>query len=147
MQDPRVIADSRTDFSPPSLHSPYAHTSIPPSPDPRLQTSPASETIHPTPYTLNPARKSRAKRHLPWEQIELESHGLYAENLCALAKRFPQLSPMELRICALIKGMLKSWEIAERLRISEETVENHRIRIRRKLGLGKENLLRFLVEN
>jgi len=27
------------------------------------------------------SRHSRAKRNLAWERIELESHGLYAENL------------------------------------------------------------------
>ena len=90
-------------------------------------------------------RRSRAKRNLVWERIQLESHGLYAENLHLLAKRFPTLTPTELRITALAKAMLKNWQIAEKLCITEKTVENHRIRIRRKLGLVHENLQRHLI--
>ena len=87
------------------------------------------------------SRPSRAKRHLAWEQIELQSGGYYADSLRKLAARFPELSLMELRVCALIKGMMKSWEIADRLAIDEKTVENHRIRIRKKLGLASSERL------
>ena len=91
-------------------------------------------------------RKSRAKRNLAWEQIEVQSHGFYANNLHDLASRFPILTPMELRICVLIKGMLANREIAECLNICVETVENHRVNIRHKLGLrSKQNLVNYLL--
>ena len=92
-------------------------------------------------------RKSRAKPYLAWEQIELQSGGLYATYLREIANRFPNLTPMELRVASLVRGMLPNYEIAKKLSISEETVENHRIRIRRKLGLVKENLVSFLIGN
>ncbi|MDP4220082.1 MAG: helix-turn-helix transcriptional regulator [Bacteroidota bacterium] len=91
-------------------------------------------------------RRSRAKRHRTWDQIDRESGGIYALYLRDLARRFPTLSPMELRISALIKGMLRSWEISERLAIEEKTVENHRTNIRRKLGLEvSQNLQKHLL--
>ena len=101
---------------------PYAHTPKPP-------------------LANSKPRLSRAKRHIAWEQIELESHGLYAENLHALAKRFPTLTRAELRVTALAKAMLKNHEIGTRLNICEETVQNHRSNIRRKFGLSKEQSL------
>jgi len=102
----------------------------------------------PRPEPRNPVpRPSRAKRHLAWEQIDRESHGHYTENLRDLAVRFPALSPAELRIASLIKAMLPSREIGNRLFINEKTVERHRVSIRRKLGLNKESLVRFLAGN
>src|SRR2546429_569304 len=90
-------------------------------------------------------RKSRAKKFIAWEQIELASGGFYTSNLLHIARHFPVgFTKMELRIAALARAMLPSREIADRLGISEETVENHRVNIRRKLGLGKENLVEVL---
>lgn len=91
-------------------------------------------------------RKSRAKRNLAWEQIEIQAGGFYAQNLHLLASRFRNLTRMELRISVLIKGMLTNREIAESLNISVKTVENHRVNIRTKLGLlPNQNLANFLL--
>ena len=81
-----------------------------------------------------PKLRNRKKRHLAWEQAELASGGLYARNLDEVARRFPQLTPMELRVCALVKALLPSWRIGEILSISEKAVENYRVKIRRKTG-------------
>ena len=94
-----------------------------------------------------PVPGSRAKRHIPWEQAELQSNGLYAHNMEALATKYPQLSPMELRVCALVKAMLPSREIARILFIDERTVENHRTSSRRKINVRKgKTLLTYLAE-
>jgi DNA-binding CsgD family transcriptional regulator len=91
-------------------------------------------------------RGSRAKSHSAWQQHDLQSDGLYSRYLQELAARFPQLTPMELRIAALIKGALPSWEIANILYITEATVENHRVNIRRKIGLNiRDNLATHLI--
>jgi DNA-binding CsgD family transcriptional regulator len=94
-----------------------------------------------------PGRKSRAKLHHAWEVLDFQSHGLYSTQLESLTKRFPLLSPMELRVTALIKTMYSSRQIAERLSICEETVHNHRSSIRHKIGIGaKESLQKFLLK-
>jgi DNA-binding CsgD family transcriptional regulator len=85
-------------------------------------------------------KRYRPKRHLAWEQAELASHGLYGENLHRIAERYPMLTPMELRVAALIKAQLPSWRIAEILAIREETVDNHRSSMRKKIGLETGSL-------
>ncbi len=111
---------------------------------------PDHDRIHPVGLPIGTPiqrRRSRAKRHRAWEQIELQSGGLYATYLQELSKRYPSLSSMELRVAALVRGMFPSWEIAQKLGISEKTVENHRTSIRRKLGLEKGTLLTHLIGN
>jgi DNA-binding CsgD family transcriptional regulator len=92
------------------------------------------------------SRRSGAKRHPAWEKIDLESGGIYSSYHNHLAARLPILSPMELRVGALLKGKLQSDEISKRLAIKEKTLENHQNPIRRKLGLGKEELISYLIE-
>ncbi len=87
------------------------------------------------PYSSSqPKHRKRKKRHLAWEQAELASGGLYARYLDEIAQRYPQLTPMELRVAALVKAMLPSWRIGEILCISEKAVENYRVKIRKKTG-------------
>ncbi len=56
------------------------------------------------------------------------------------------LTPREIEICALIKGGLRTKDIAERLHLSPKTVSNHRDKIREKLGLKDRgaNLVSFI---
>src|SRR3954470_21684454 len=79
--------------------------------------------------------RKRRKRHLAWEQADLAAHGAYTQYLHEIADRYPQLTPMELRVAALVRAMLPSWKIGQMLGIEEVTVENHRVNIRHKLHL------------
>ncbi|MFI5202634.1 MAG: LuxR C-terminal-related transcriptional regulator [Candidatus Kapaibacterium sp.] len=105
----------------------------------------------PPPLVLNSASfdahssRHRRKRHLAWEQAELASGGVYSRNLEAIERCYPALTPMELRVCALVKAMLPSWKIAELLGVCEETVENHRVNARRKMRLSGESLAKHLA--
>lgn len=63
-----------------------------------------------------------------------------------LASRFPQLTPLELRICVFCKYEYTSMKIASELGISDKTVDNHRSLIRKKLGLDRDTRLdSFLI--
>jgi tetratricopeptide (TPR) repeat protein/DNA-binding CsgD family transcriptional regulator len=76
------------------------------------------------------------------EKLQLVHHGVLVE----LARWNPDLKPAELKICALLRTQLSTKEIATLLSVSERAVEKHRYRIRRKLGLSKEeNLVAFLA--
>ena len=91
-------------------------------------------------------RKTRAKRHQAWEQLDSDSGGTYSSFFRDLLTRYPELSMTELIVAALIKGMLQSHEISQGLSIHLKTVENHRNRIRRKLGLCiTQNLQKHLI--
>ena len=70
-----------------------------------------------------------------WEQAVHDSGGLLARYVEALARKFPTLTPMELRVCALARDLLPSWRIAQILGICEKTVENHRTSARRKMKI------------
>lgn len=52
-----------------------------------------------------------------------------------LSSTYPQLSKAEVSVCLFLKAGLRSVDIANILKTSERTVENHRAHIRKKLGL------------
>ncbi|MFQ3599124.1 MAG: helix-turn-helix transcriptional regulator, partial [Chloroherpetonaceae bacterium] len=54
-----------------------------------------------------------------------------------LARRFPQLTQTERRVCQLLVMHLRTKEIAAQMGIGERTVETHRQNIRRKMGVPK----------
>ncbi|MCW3128294.1 MAG: hypothetical protein JWO03_3952 [Bacteroidetes bacterium] len=73
-----------------------------------------------------------------------EAHRTFIIHLYSL---YPTLTPTECRICALLKSGFNSKEIASVLSTHVRNIENHRVRIRRKLGLGvKDNLNMKLTE-
>lgn len=57
--------------------------------------------------------------------------------MSVLKKHYPSLSPMEIKIAALLRLNLTSIDIAQALFLSRRTVEYHRLNIRKKLGLSK----------
>jgi DNA-binding NarL/FixJ family response regulator len=69
--------------------------------------------------------------------------------MSGLAAGFPSLSPTELLICNMIKNGLTSGEIAETRGVALSTVNHHREKIRRKLGIANRevNLATFLQNN
>jgi DNA-binding CsgD family transcriptional regulator len=82
-------------------------------------------------------RRSRRKIHACWEDADRLSNGLYSRYVQEIARAYPTLTSMELKTCALIKALKCSWEISDLLGVSEHTIENHRVHIRRKFGLTK----------
>lgn len=58
-----------------------------------------------------------------------------------LAQRFPDLSPTERKVSALIRSGLSSKEIANLLHIDYRSVEQYRFRIRKKLRVPTETSL------
>ena len=64
----------------------------------------------------------------------------------SLSLKLPELSPMEVKVCSLLILSMSSKEIAASLSLSVRTVERHRLRIRRKLGLARNaNLTTYLA--
>ncbi len=65
-----------------------------------------------------------------------------------IASKNLRLSSREIEICNLIRGGLRSKDIAELLNVSHQTVEKHRKNIRKKLGISSKdiNLSSYLRE-
>ncbi len=80
-----------------------------------------------------------------WREFERTFDRLHPEFVARLLERFPKLTTTEVRICALLRGNMSSKEIANILYTSERTIENHRYRMRRKLGLAAGESLSLLL--
>lgn len=81
-----------------------------------------------------------------WQLFEDQFRLVHADFTETLAARSPDLSPTELKVCALVKIGLTTKEVARILNIEPRSVETYRGRIRKKLGLGVgDNLQMYLT--
>jgi DNA-binding CsgD family transcriptional regulator len=110
------------------------------------------QIMHDSSEPLQIVRKFREKlKELPcdsidWTKFEAEFQRTYPEFRAKLMEKYPSLTKMEVRICSLVKVRLTALDISQLLCLSERTVENHRMNIRRKMELGKgEDLYELLA--
>ncbi len=81
-----------------------------------------------------------------WEAFEQHFTQIHGTFYTSLLERCRELSPAELKVCALIRLNLTMKEIAALLAVTVMTVKKHRYNIRRKLGLEEgENLSTFMA--
>lgn len=73
-----------------------------------------------------------------WQAFEQGLDQFDPDFLRVLTTRCPDLTSAELRICSLLRMRISNREITDLLCISGRTVDTHRARIRRKLGLKKD---------
>ena len=65
----------------------------------------------------------------------------------SLRQRFPELTPTDLKFCALMRLNMSTKDIADFTRLTIRGVETARYRIRRKLGLeAKASIVQFLID-
>lgn len=82
--------------------------------------------------------ETKAELEKQWQEI----HAEFMEKLKGL---YPLMSPMEIKICALLKMRLTSSNISTILFLSRRTVEFHRLNIRKKMGLSKNDDLHLVL--
>lgn len=81
-----------------------------------------------------------------WEIFETNLNQIHNEFIISLSKKFPNLTPKDIKLCIYLKMNLSSKEIAPMMNISFRGVELHRYRLRKKLNLSQEdNLSKFLL--
>jgi DNA-binding CsgD family transcriptional regulator len=81
-----------------------------------------------------------------WNVFQIHFEKAHEQFLQKLMSRYPHLSHSDLRLCAYLRMNLSSKEIAPLMQISYRGVENHRYKLRKKLGLKKdENLTNFIL--
>jgi AraC family chitin signaling transcriptional activator len=81
-----------------------------------------------------------------WEIFETNLNQIHNEFIINLSKKFPSLTPKDIKLCVYLKMNLSSKEIAPLMNISFRGVELHRYRLRKKLNLTQEeNLSKFLL--
>ncbi len=103
------------------------------------------------PPTEPAARELRERvKNLPcqsidWEKFDAQFKAAHPEFVKKLLERFPELTPMEVRVSTLLRLNLKSHEIAKLFCLEERSIETHRFNIRKKLKLEtKQSLSNFL---
>ncbi|HEY9113623.1 MAG TPA: tetratricopeptide repeat protein [Bacteroidales bacterium] len=80
-----------------------------------------------------------------WEEFEVRFQQVYTDFYKKLTDNFPDLSPNELRLCAFFRLNMTTKEIAAITYQSLNSIKVGRFRLRKKLGLSKEdNLVSFL---
>ncbi len=80
-----------------------------------------------------------------WDNFTLHFNSVHGDFLTILKKKYPELTPHDLRLCAYLRMNLSSKEIMPLLGISLRGVEISRYRLRKKLALPTEaNLVEYL---
>lgn len=81
-----------------------------------------------------------------WMVFETQFKAIHRGFMEFITAQYPELTVMEMKVCALLKINLSSKEISSMLNISVRTVEYHRLDIRKKLGIEKDvNLNQFIA--
>ena len=65
----------------------------------------------------------------------------------ALTLSFPNLSSSQFRVCSYLKAGYNTREIAEEMNLSVRSVESHRYRLRKKLGISRNKSLAMHLHN
>ena len=73
-----------------------------------------------------------------WETFETNLNQIHNEFIINLSKKYPQLTPKDIKLCVYLKMNLSSKEIAPLLNISVRSVEIKRYRLRKKMELSHE---------
>jgi AraC family chitin signaling transcriptional activator len=95
---------------------------------------------------IKKAIKINAVNKHEWEVFETNLNQINNEFIIALSKKYPNLTPKDIKLCVYLKMNLSSKEIAPMMNISFRGVELHRYRLRKKLGLSQEEILsKFLL--
>ena len=82
-----------------------------------------------------------------WKHFEVNFKELHEDFFEKLLKKYPNLTPKDLKLCAYLKMNLSSKEIAPLMAITNRGVEIHRYRLRKKLKIdSSQNLSNFLIK-
>lgn len=79
--------------------------------------------------------------------LEKQWSEIHAPFMELMKHRYPTLTTMELKICALLKMKLTSSNICSILFLSKRTVEFHRLNIRKKMGLSKNDDIHVILSS
>jgi DNA-binding NarL/FixJ family response regulator/DNA-binding CsgD family transcriptional regulator len=82
-----------------------------------------------------------------WYRIKAHFEKIHPGFFDRLREKFPQLTPNDHKLCALLRMNLSTKEISQILKITAPSTEISRIRLRKKLALPKNvNLVQFICQ-
>ncbi|MBS1904222.1 MAG: tetratricopeptide repeat protein [Bacteroidetes bacterium] len=108
-----------------------------------------SETTNPAVGLQKIKEKTRdlSSQSIDWEEYDKTFSAVHPDFKQTLLGKFPTLTPMEAKVCTLLRIELTSKEIANILSISERSVENHRYRARKKIGLSESESMHLFLSS
>lgn len=100
-------------------------------------------TRYPDKYYYHLLRKidDNISSHEDWHLFETNFERAHEQFLQKIKEQYPELTSKDLRLCAFLRMNLSSKEIAPLMGISVRGVENHRYRLRKKMGLDHDDSL------
>ncbi|MEP7107118.1 MAG: triple tyrosine motif-containing protein, partial [Ferruginibacter sp.] len=113
----------------------------------RLKKNPGSELSPDDFKKLIRTLKDEDNMDEEWHQFATHFDTVHLDFLRLIKKRYANLTPTELKLCAYLHMNLCSKDIAKHLKISVRGVEISRYRLRKKLQIPRDtNLFEFLLE-
>ena len=82
-----------------------------------------------------------------WQKLENNFNIVHNNFLSRLKERYPDLTSSELKLAAYIRMDLITKEVAPLFNLSERGMESARYRLRKKLGLSREESLSKFLQN
>ncbi len=105
------------------------------------------DTIKPKVNKLLRFLRDRKSVNQGWEEFELWFTEVHTSFYSELRMAYPELTEMELKVCALLRLNLISKDIANVMNVQPTTVDTYRHRIRKKMALtGEDNLATVLAQ-
>ncbi|NCC73688.1 MAG: tetratricopeptide repeat protein [Sphingobacteriia bacterium] len=99
--------------------------------------------LQPVMNTLKTEDKSKEL----WKDFENRFNELNDGFIAKLTTKHPDLSPAEIRLCAMLRLQIPSKEISKLTQRSLRTIEQSRFKIRKKIGLNSgDNLVNYLLK-
>lgn len=86
---------------------------------------------------LRSVKREAAMVEEDWNSFQSQFEGMQQDFIQVLSRKYPSLSPTELKVCMLLRMRVSTKQIADIMRISPKAVENHRVSVRRKMGLDR----------
>jgi DNA-binding CsgD family transcriptional regulator len=82
-----------------------------------------------------------------WKDFDVRFRQVHSQFYNQLISLFPDLTPSEQRLCALLRMNLNTKEISELMGLHPRSIDNARFKLRKKLNLTpKQNLVSFLIK-
>lgn len=89
--------------------------------------------------------KKESAEHKEWEKFRQTFEMAHPEFYHSLKQLFPDLTPNEMKLCALLRLNFNTKELASILNITTKSANKARFRLRKKLNLSDENFNEYLI--
>lgn len=94
---------------------------------------------------VNSIKKSANDGKL-WDDFKLYFEQTDPDFLRLLSKKYPVLTPVDLKYCCYLKMNMSNDDIRNLLAINQDSVRTHKYRLKKKMSLGKEQDLRTYLK-